>query len=106
MGFETPKVKDAKEQNNSEIYLKEATDIAQRISRSWQKLKGQKGLSRQLEEILEMNKPPKTGIQLWFEDQVKFINQSAGDENSKSRMTYRLKEDLERIEGEVNELIS
>ncbi len=106
MGFETPKFEaPKKEQNNSEQYQKEALDVAQRISRQWQKLKGKSLSDPQLQEIYDMNRPPQSGIQLWFEGQIKFIGEQAGDENAKSRMMYRLKEDLERIEGKVNDIV-
>ena len=113
MGFETPKFEaPKKERNNSEQYQKEAMDIAQLISRQWQKLvdkvrqdKHALVSSPQLQEIYEMNRPPQSGIQLWFEDQVKFIEDHTGEENAKSRMMYRLKEDLERIRDRVNEMV-
>lgn len=107
--FENPK----KEQNNSEQYQREALEVAQRISRQWQKLKEAVqsdpqllANDPQLWEINELTRPPKSGIQVWFEGQVKWIEEHAGnDENAKSRMIYRLKEDLERIEKQFNDVI-
>jgi len=106
MGFESPKFEaPKKEQNNSEQYQKEAMDIAQRISRQWQNLKDKTIADPELQEIWQANRPPKTGIQIWFEGQLDFIKQQAGDENAKSRMMYRVKEDLERIEEKMNNII-
>jgi hypothetical protein len=115
MGFEfkPPKAEaPEKEQNNSEQYQQDAMVIAQRVSRQWEKLVDKVKLdehalagSPQLQEIYEMNRPPQSGIQLWFEYQVKFIEDHAGEESAKSRMMYRLKEDLERIEDRVNEMV-
>ncbi len=49
--------------------------------------------------------PSSTRFQIWFEGQLEFIEKHAGDENAKSRMMYRVKEDLERIEGKVNDIV-
>lgn len=95
-----------KEQKNSELYQKEALEIAQRISRQWNKLKEKQPIGDPtLWEIWEANRPPKTGIQIWFEGQLESIEKSTGDENTRSRMMYRLKEDLERIEETVKDII-
>jgi hypothetical protein len=93
-----------KEQLNSEKYQEEALIIAQRISQQWKNLKEKVDANPnaihhpKLLEIYEMNKPPQTGIQLWFEYQLEFIKNATGNENTKSRMMYHLKEDLETIE--------
>jgi hypothetical protein len=107
MGFETPKFEaPKKELNNVEQYKKEAMDIAQRISCQWQKLKDKQPIAYpQLNEIWQANRPPKTGIQIWFEGQLDFIEKQAGYENAKSRMMYRVKEDLERIEEKINDIV-
>jgi len=101
-----------KEQENSEQYRQDAMAIAQRISRQWRglmdKVKSDEHAlagSPQLQEIYEMNRPPQSGIQVWFEYQVKFIEDHTGEESAKSRMMYRLKEDLERIEERVNGMV-
>ena len=113
MEFGTPKLEATKkEQNNSEQYQKEALEIAQRISRQWQKLIEKVKTNKyalagepHLQEIFDMNRPPQPGIQVWFEGQIKFIEEHAGDENAKSRMMFRLKEDLEGIEEKVNDMV-
>ena len=102
-----------KEQPNSEVYKNEAMAIAQRISLRWVQLKEKVEdnpsiltLNATFEKIYEMTQPPVTGIQRYFESNVKFIEEQAGDnEDAKSRMMHRLKEDMERIEEKVNNII-
>lgn len=101
-----------KEQLNSEQYYKEAFAIAQKISQKWQKLVEKLKLdehalasSPKLQEIYEMNRPPQTGIRLWFENQIKFIEKSTNEESAKSHMMHSLKEELERIEEKVNDIV-
>lgn len=105
-------------ESRAEQYYQEALKIAQRISQRWQKLREEKkensnllSSSPNLEEIDLMTKPPVTGIQAWLESRVKFIDRQAGSaegpENAeaRSRMMYQLKEDLEHIEQQVDQLI-
>lgn len=100
------------EQNRSEQYHAEAMETAQRISGLWKQLEGRVKAnpnlladSPKLGEIYDLTSSPKSGIQVWFEGQVSFIEQQAGDEDAKSRMMHRLIEDVERIGQEVEELI-
>lgn len=102
---------ESSKEKNSEKYYQEALSIAQRLSRRWQELieKAKKNpylLSGKLAEIYEMNRPPRSGIQVYFESKIDEIKKAAGgDENSESRMMYRLKEELEYIEKQVEEII-
>lgn len=103
MAFEEPK----KEQKNSEQYRAEALVIAQRMSHQWKKLDGKLlPENPRLSEIYQMTHPPKTGIQIWFDSQVNFIVTAAGNsEETKSKMMYRLKGDLEQLEKDFNEIV-
>lgn len=98
------------EQKRSEKYQKEAEDIAKRISRSWKQLR-EKNPSffdddPELSDIEQLRSSPKSGIQRWYEGKVEFIENASGSEDAKSRMMYRLKEDLERIEKRIERIMS
>ena len=91
---------------NSEKYRAEALEMAQRISQRWNELKGTDLTDEQdLDRIYNMTRPPKSGIQVWFDGKIQLIEQQAGDENAKSRMTYRLKEELQKIESSVDRVL-
>lgn len=94
----------------ADVYLKEAEEIAQRLSRHWQSLRekrkanpGLLALSPKLEEIDSMSRPPISGIQSYFESQVKWIKEhTANDANA----MYRLKEEMKHVETELMALIA
>jgi hypothetical protein len=94
-------------------YHRESLEIAQEISRKWAMLRKRKKEDPNflagdpvLEEIDLASRPPKSGIQVWFESKLKFINTAAGNNpDARSRMMHRVKEDLERIKLEVENLV-
>jgi hypothetical protein len=97
---------------NSDKYYKEALSFAQKISKNWETLREKKKQDPnllyghpKLEEIDAMSRPPISGIQKWFESQVESIDTHArDDENARSRMMYRLLEDLQWIDERVQEV--
>lgn len=97
----------------ADTYFRESVVIAQNISRRWKELRELKKQNPnllvnypKLDEIESISKPPKTGIQVLFESRVDWINNQAGnDDNARSRMLYRLKEDLERINQQLDQII-
>jgi len=114
MKFESP------EQNSMETpedrfdqYHQESLAIAQELSRRWMTLREEKKKNPNLfaddpflEEIDAASRPPKSGIQVWFESKLNFVNTAAGnDPDARSRMLYRVKEDLERVKGKVDDIL-
>lgn len=108
--FEMPK---DSQRNNYESAYEDVLSIAQKLSHQWQELMDKVKSDPDalagnptLQEIYGYNNPPKSGIQSYFEGQMKFIEESSGgDENTKNIMLYRLKQDLERMEEKVNDII-
>lgn len=106
MSFESPEG-DAKtdQESYNERYL-EAVVQAQRMSQNWEKLrevfKKNPNLRSEfvdLDQVDMMNRPPKTGIQAWFESQLEFVKKaSGGNYASASVMIFRVKEELDRFE--------
>lgn len=99
---------------NSKKYYTEALRLAQNLSKKWGTLREKKAQDPnllygfpKLDEIDAMSRPPVSGIQKWFEFQIQFISEHAsGDENVRSRMIYRILEDLRRVEEQVNKVVS
>ncbi len=93
-------------------YYRESLEIAQRMSERWrelrEKIKKTPYLLAEYPELTEvdfLSHPPISGIQRWFESKIKTIENIAGNDiNVKSRMMYRLKEDLERIQQQLNDV--
>ena len=109
MGFESPdKNLPETPELRAEQYKQEALEIAQRMSQKWEEFRKKRKANphignAKLEEIDDMTRPPVSGIQAWFEYQVKSIDEMSGnDEDARSRMMYRLKEDLEYIEEHLD----
>ena len=110
MGFESPQNFEETPEQRADKYYQEALEVAQRISQRWQKIREDKksnpnlSLGAKLEEIDSMTRPPVPGIRAWFESQIDLINrQGEGDPNTKSRMMFRLKEDLEHVEQQLDD---
>jgi len=113
MNFDVPKTNIPKKPENiSENYQQEAMVIAQRMSQRWQELREKMlkdphllASSAKLNEINAASKPPIPGIRTYFEGQIKFIDAQAGDASSRSRMMYRLKEEMEQLEKSLDEVL-
>ncbi|MDO8537010.1 MAG: hypothetical protein Q7R94_02075, partial [bacterium] len=84
-------------------YYQQSLEIARGLSRRWNILREKKKENPHflaehplLEEIDAATRSPVSGIQSWFESQMKFVN-AQSDPEARSRMMYRVKEDIERI---------
>ena len=112
MSFESPQENSTETpEANYDRYYQESLAIAQELSRKWKTLRDKKKKDPRflagnplLEEIDAASRPPVSGIQSWFESQVRFVN-TQSDPEARSRMMYRVKEDIERIEQKVDDLI-
>lgn len=111
MSFEKPNIPESSE-TRTEKYYNETLRMAQKLSERWQVLREKTkenpnllAAYPKLEQVDSLSKPPVSGIQSYFEGQVESINKSAGDADARSRMIYRLKEDLQEIEKELDEVL-
>jgi len=88
----------------AEQRYQEALQHAQELSRRWPALRELRKKdphfnNATLIEIDSMSKAPVSGMQAWFEYQVKDINTRYSDNPAaRSRMMYRLKKDLKHVE--------
>jgi hypothetical protein len=113
MSFDVPETNIAETpEDRARTYQQEAMIIAQRLSQQWQELRKKKKADKnllvgnpKLIEIDAMSNPPVSGIQVYFEGQLKTIDEMAGDPDSHSRMMYRLKEEMEQIEKSLNGIL-
>ena len=114
MKFESPEQSSVETpENRFDQYYQESLEVAQELSRRWAALREEKKKDPNLfaenaflEEIDAASRPPKSGIQVWFESKLNFVNTAAGgDPDARSRMMYRVKEDIERVKQKIDAIL-